>query len=103
MTLGRRWLGLSASTHVNKEESANQKRRGILVPGGFGQRGTEGMILAVKRARENEIPFLGICLGFQIAVTEYARNVCGFEGKHLLYHISASPLTDYFRFHLNRI
>ncbi|KAJ3125001.1 CTP synthase ura7 [Nowakowskiella sp. JEL0407] len=50
---------------------------GIIVPGGFGTRGTEGMILAVKYARENQIPFLGICLGLQIAVIEFARNVCG--------------------------
>ncbi|EJD05500.1 CTP synthase [Fomitiporia mediterranea MF3/22] len=50
---------------------------GILVPGGFGQRGTEGMIQAVKWAREQRIPFLGICLGFQVAVIEWARNVLG--------------------------
>ena len=49
----------------------------ILVPGGFGTRGTEGKIFAVKTARENSIPYLGICLGMQIAVIEYARNVCG--------------------------
>ena len=49
----------------------------ILVPGGFGTRGTEGKIFAVKSARENNIPYLGICLGMQIAVIEYARNVCG--------------------------
>ncbi|KAJ3204020.1 CTP synthase ura7 [Entophlyctis luteolus] len=49
---------------------------GILIPGGFGVRGTEGMILAAKHARENKIPYLGICLGFQIAVIEFARNVC---------------------------
>lgn len=54
---------------------------GILVPGGFGQRGTEGMIVAVKWAREHKIPFLGICLGLQIAVIEWARHVCGFTGK----------------------
>ncbi|RPD65697.1 CTP synthase [Lentinus tigrinus ALCF2SS1-7] len=51
---------------------------GILVPGGFGVRGTEGMMLAIKWAREQKIPFLGICLGFQLAVCEWARNVCGF-------------------------
>lgn len=50
---------------------------GILVPGGFGQRGTEGMILAIKWAREQKVPFLGICLGFQMAVLEWARNVLG--------------------------
>ncbi|KZT70445.1 CTP synthase [Daedalea quercina L-15889] len=53
---------------------------GILVPGGFGVRGTEGMMLAIKWAREQKIPFLGICLGFQMAVVEWARNVCGIEG-----------------------
>ncbi|KAF9446480.1 CTP synthase [Macrolepiota fuliginosa MF-IS2] len=50
---------------------------GILVPGGFGSRGTEGMMLATKYAREQKIPFLGICLGFQLAVVEWARNVLG--------------------------
>jgi CTP synthase len=49
----------------------------ILVPGGFGIRGIEGMILAVQRAREKKIPFFGICLGMQMAVVEYARNICG--------------------------
>lgn len=50
---------------------------GILIPGGFGTRGIEGKILAAHYARENNIPYLGICLGMQIAVIEYARNVCG--------------------------
>lgn len=52
---------------------------GILVPGGFGSRGIEGMILAAKYARENNVPYLGICLGMQIAVIEYARNVLGIK------------------------
>lgn len=52
---------------------------GILVPGGFGLRGTEGMIAAARWARENKTPFLGICLGMQMAVIEFARNVCGIE------------------------
>lgn len=52
----------------------------ILVPGGFGTRGTEGKILAAKYARENNVPYLGICLGMQIAMIEYARNVVGMEG-----------------------
>jgi hypothetical protein len=56
--------------------------KGIIVPGGFGHRGTEGMIAAVKWAREKKVPFLGICLGFQIAVIEWARNVCGLEDAH---------------------
>jgi CTP synthase len=52
---------------------------GILVPGGFGQRGSEGKIAAIRYARENKIPFFGICLGMQMAVVEFARNVCGIE------------------------
>ena len=52
---------------------------GILVPGGFGQRGIEGMIRAAEHARRNRVPFFGICLGMQMAVVEYARNVCGLE------------------------
>jgi CTP synthase len=52
----------------------------ILVPGGFGDRGVEGKITAVRYAREHNIPFLGICLGMHVALIEYARNVCGLEG-----------------------
>jgi len=52
---------------------------GIFVPYGFGPRGTEGKMMAIKFARENNIPFLGICYGFQLAVVEFARNVCGLE------------------------
>lgn len=54
----------------------------ILVPGGFGNRGVEGKIATVKFARENKIPYLGICLGMQVAVIEYARNVAGLDGAH---------------------
>jgi CTP synthase len=53
---------------------------GILVPGGFGSRGTEGKIKAVQYAREMKVPYLGICFGMQLAVIEYARNVCGLDG-----------------------
>lgn len=52
---------------------------GILIPGGFGKRGIEGKIKAIRYARENKIPFLGLCLGFQLAVVEYSRNVVGIE------------------------
>ncbi len=55
---------------------------GILVPGGFGRRGTEGKIAAIRYARENKVPYLGICLGMQLAVIEYARNVTGLAGAH---------------------
>ena len=54
----------------------------ILVPGGFGERGIEGKIAAVRYARENGIPYLGICLGMQVAVIEFARDVAGLEGAH---------------------
>jgi CTP synthase len=56
--------------------------QGILVPGGFGDRGIEGKIEAIRYGRENKIPFLGICLGMQLAVIEFARNVCKLKGAH---------------------
>ena len=65
--------GLTEQTY--KKELADLD--GIIVPGGFGNRGIEGMILAAKYARENKVPYFGICLGMQIAVIEYARNVAG--------------------------
>lgn len=55
---------------------------GIIVPGGFGSRGIEGKVKAIRFARENKIPFLGLCLGMQCAVIEFARNVCGMKGAH---------------------
>jgi CTP synthase len=55
---------------------------GILVPGGFGSRGTEGKIAAIRHAREEKVPFFGICLGLQVAVVEYARNVLGLDGAN---------------------
>jgi CTP synthase len=54
----------------------------ILVPGGFGKRGTEGKIKAIRYARENQVPYLGICLGMQLATIEFARHVCGLEGAN---------------------
>lgn len=64
------------------EEAELEGLDGIIVPGGFGDRGIEGMILAAKYAREKDIPYLGICLGMQIAVIEFARNVAGIEDAH---------------------
>ncbi len=55
---------------------------GVIVPGGFGNRGLEGKILVIKHLRENNIPFLGICLGMQLAVIEFARHVCGLDGAN---------------------
>ncbi len=86
--------GIAHRAHVNiqwvqaddlTEEGANLDEifanvDGILVPGGFGSRGVEGKMLAAKYAREHNIPYLGICLGLQIAVIEFMRNVCGLKG-----------------------
>ncbi len=55
---------------------------GVIVPGGFGESGVEGKIGAIRYCRENNIPFLGLCFGMQLAVVEFARNVCGLEGAH---------------------
>lgn len=55
---------------------------GILVPGGFGYRASEGKISAIRYARENNVPYFGICLGMQLATVEFARNVLGLEGAH---------------------
>jgi len=63
----------------------------ILVPGGFGKRGTEGKIKAICHARENGVPYLGICLGMQLATIEFARNVCGLEGANSTEFDPATP------------
>ncbi len=55
---------------------------GVIVPGGFGERGIEGMITAIRYARENQIPLLGLCLGMQLSIVEFARDVIGFEDAH---------------------
>ena len=69
------------SADVNKENVAEvlKDADGILVPGGFGDRGVEGKIEAIRYARENDVPFLGICLGMQMACVEFARNVVGLK------------------------
>lgn len=85
--------GIHTKTKVNIKYLDSEKIEGegaeilqgldaILVPGGFGLRGVEGKIEAVRYARENKIPYLGICLGMQVAVIEYARNVAHIEGAH---------------------
>jgi len=59
-----------------------EKYDAIIVPGGFGKRGTEGKIKAIQYCRENGVPYLGLCLGMQLMVVEYARNVCGLKGAN---------------------
>lgn len=70
-----KWIDSEEITEENIEEALNGID-GILVPGGFGKRGIEGMVIAIRYARENRIPFLGICLGMQLAIVEFARNKC---------------------------
>jgi len=86
--------------HINYIDSSDVMERGmdmleghdaILIPGGFGERGFEGKILATQYARENKIPFLGICLGLQAAVIDYARNVAGLTGANSTEFDSKSP------------
>ncbi|MED0685690.1 CTP synthase [Anoxybacillus ayderensis] len=76
-----RWIN---SEHVNRDNVAQllQGVNGILVPGGFGDRGIEGKIEAIRYAREQRIPFLGICLGMQLASVEFARHVVGLKDAH---------------------
>ncbi len=71
-----KWIDSEPITNENAAEQLAGVD-GIIIPGGFGERGIEGMISACRYAREQNIPYLGICLGMQIAVIEYARNVCG--------------------------
>src|SRR3989442_10228234 len=71
---------IEAESLEQQDELAKlQQFDGILVPGGFGKRGIPGMIRAIQFAREEEVPYFGICLGMQCAVIEYARNVCGLK------------------------
>jgi len=71
------------SESIERDGTASlQGMDAILVPGGFGKRGVEGKIAAIRFAREHGIPYLGICLGMQLAIIEYARNVAGLEGAH---------------------
>ncbi|MCR5214936.1 MAG: CTP synthase [Eubacterium sp.] len=73
-----RWIDSEELNESNIDEEM-KGIQGIIVPGGFGDRGIEGMILSARYARENKIPYFGICLGMQIAVIEYARNVAGLK------------------------
>lgn len=72
------------TTDLNDDNAAEKLKdvQGIIVPGGFGARGAEGKIAAIRYARENNLPYLGICFGFQMAVIEYARNVCGISAAN---------------------
>ena len=73
------WVDSEKLEQVEKLDEVFKNSKGILVPGGFGNRGIEGKIKAINYARKNNIPYLGLCLGMQLAVIEFARNVCGLK------------------------
>ncbi|WLD93192.1 CTP synthase [Alkalihalobacillus sp. AL-G] len=89
------WIDSEGVTEENVEERLNDAD-GILVPGGFGDRGIEGKIAAIKFARERKIPMLGICLGMQLASVEFARNVLGYSDAHSaeIYPMTEHPIID---------
>ncbi len=90
-TVNIRWIDSEKVT----QETVNDLLHGvdgILVPGGFGERGIDGMIEAIRYARENKIPYLGLCLGLQLAIVEFARNVIGLKNAH---SIELDPKTPY--------
>jgi CTP synthase len=75
-------LWVDADETREEHEKRLAEADAVVVPGGFGSRGTDGKIEAVRYARENDVPFLGLCLGFQMAVVEHARNILGLDGAH---------------------
>ncbi|MCS7204411.1 MAG: CTP synthase [Leptospiraceae bacterium] len=77
---------------LTKDVSVLKEAHGILVPGGFGNRGIEGKLLAIQYARENKVPYFGICLGLQLAVVEFARNVLGWKNAN---STEFDPKTEY--------
>ncbi|MBR4928687.1 MAG: CTP synthase [Oscillospiraceae bacterium] len=81
LTVNVHWLDSELINDDNVDEILSPMD-GIIVPGGFGNRGIEGMIVSARYAREKDIPYFGICLGMQVEVIEYARNVCGLTGAN---------------------
>jgi CTP synthase len=76
------WLASDLFTTTERAKEVLAEYDGLLVPGGFGVRGVEGMVDAIRAARETELPFFGICLGMQTAIIEFARNVAGLDDSH---------------------
>ena len=92
LKLNLNWIeaeGLEAGDQASEEQLAEYD--GILVPGGFGKRGIEGMLVAIRYARERKVPYFGICLGMQTACIEFARNVCGLAGANSSEFDPATP------------
>lgn len=91
-----KWIDSELVTGENASELFEDVD-GILVPGGFGNRGIDGKIIAIKYARENNLPFLGLCLGMQLSIVEFARDVIGFSDAH---SIELNPSTNHPVIHL---
>src|SRR5689334_859527 len=92
LKLNLNWIeaeGLEAGDRTHEEQLADYD--GILVPGGFGKRGIEGMLIAIRYAREKKVPYFGICLGMQTACIEFARNVCGLDEANSSEFDQATP------------
>jgi CTP synthase len=92
LKLNLNWIeaeGLESGDRTYEEQLADYD--GLLVPGGFGKRGIEGMLIAIRYARENKVPYFGICLGMQTACIEFARNVCGLSDANSSEFDPATP------------
>lgn len=90
-TVNIKWVDSELLNEDNVEEVLGGVQ-GILVPGGFGDRGIDGMITAIRYARESHVPYLGLCLGMQLSIVEFARHVCGLEDAH---SIELNPHTSH--------
>ena len=95
-TVNIKWVDSEEVTDENAAEIFSDVS-GILVPGGFGSRGIDGKIASIKYARENNIPFLGLCLGMQLSIVEFARNVIGYDDAH---SVELNPNTTHPVIHL---
>ena len=91
-----KWVDSELLTEENVEEVLGEVK-GILVPGGFGDRGIEGKITAIRYARTHQVPFLGLCLGMQLSIVEFARNVIGYADAH---SVELNPMTTHPVIHL---
>lgn len=92
-----RWIETSTINTIADAKQALENVDGVIVPGGFGDRGTEGKILVIQQCREHDIPFLGICYGMQLAIVEYSRNVCDLNDAHTteVHAATKHPVIDY--------
>lgn len=97
--VARHWINaedIEKNPGLLDELRSSGQMDGMIVPGGFGSRGIEGKITAIRYARDNNIPFLGICLGLQLAVIEFARNVCGVtDATSTEFEKQGTPFIDY--------